>query len=67
MPTFKVPEMTCGHCVATIEKAIKGVDAAAVVQADLKARTVAVTTALPAAGIAAALQEAGYDSEALPG
>lgn len=67
MPTFKVPEMTCGHCVATIEKAIKAVDATALVRTDLKAQTVAVTTALPAAGIAAALQDAGYDSEALPG
>lgn len=67
MPTFKVPEMTCGHCVATIEKAVKGADATAVVQTDLKERTVAVTSALSATAIAAVLQDAGYDSETLAG
>ena len=26
MRSFKVPDMSCGHCTATIEKAIKAID-----------------------------------------
>jgi copper chaperone len=62
MMTFSVPEMTCGHCVATVTKAIKTLDSAAQVKADLAARTVAVETSAPAASVSRALEEAGYPS-----
>ena len=35
MISFQVNDMTCGHCVSTITKALKGVDATAKVQFDL--------------------------------
>mgnify|MGYP006270299153 CR=1 FL=1 len=57
---FNVPDMTCGHCVATITKAVKAVDPAAEVKADLGARTVTVDSAVPAAALAKALDAAGY-------
>ena len=46
---FNVPDMTCGHCVATITRAVKAVDPAAEVKADLAGKTVTVETSVPAA------------------
>lgn len=57
---FNVPDMTCGHCVASVTKAVKALDPAAEVKADLASKTVSVETALPAAAVAMALDEAGY-------
>lgn len=57
---FNVPDMTCGHCVATVTKAVKALDAEAEVKADLGAKTVTVETSAPAAAVARALDEAGY-------
>ena len=57
---FNVPDMTCGHCVATITKAVKAVDPAAEVKADLGAKTVTVASAVPAETLARALDQAGY-------
>jgi len=60
MMTFTLPDMTCGHCVATVTKAIKTLDASAVVKADLASKTVAVDTSAQAAAVSKALEEAGY-------
>ncbi|WP_374333365.1 heavy-metal-associated domain-containing protein [Aestuariivirga sp.] len=57
---FNVPDMSCGHCVATITKAVKALDPAAEVKADLAAKSVTVESAVPASSIARALDEAGY-------
>ena len=57
---FNVPDMTCGHCVATITKAVKAVDPAAAVTADLAGKTVTVDSAVPATTVAKALDAAGY-------
>ena len=62
---FNVPDMTCGHCVATVTKAVKALDPAAEVKADLAAKTVTVETAVPAAAVAKALDQAGYANTAL--
>lgn len=61
MITFEVNDMTCGHCISTITKALKGVDSGANVQIDLASRRVQVEPA--AAGVeelADAIKEAGY-------
>lgn len=60
---FSVPEMSCGHCVATIKDSIGKVDPAAVVGPDLEARTVTVETSHGDAAIVAALKDAGYDAQ----
>ena len=59
---FNVPDMTCGHCVASITKAVKALDPAAEVRADLASKTVTVDSAVPPATVARALDEAGYPS-----
>jgi copper chaperone len=64
MMMFSVPGMTCGHCVATITKAIRTLDAAAEVKADLGSRTVTVETTAPAPAVARALEDAGYPNSA---
>lgn len=60
MYTFDVTDMTCGHCVQTIEKAVKGVDGAAAVTIDLTAHAVRIASAEPATSFAVAIEDAGY-------
>ncbi|MDT9000754.1 heavy-metal-associated domain-containing protein [Paucibacter sp. APW11] len=60
MPTFSLPDMSCGHCVATITKTLQALDAQAQLQFDREARTLAVESALSREQLAAALSEAGY-------
>ena len=61
---FNVPDMTCGHCVSTVTKAVKALDAAAEVKADLATKTVSVETSAPAAAVSKALDDAGYPNTA---
>jgi len=62
---YKVPDMSCGHCTSTIEKAVKGVDPKAVVETDLSTHVVSVRTSLEASRIADAIRSAGYANEPL--
>lgn len=57
---FTVPDMTCGHCVASLTKAVRTLDPAAEVKADLASKTLTVETASSATAVARALEEAGY-------
>jgi copper chaperone len=65
MLTLKVPEMSCGHCASTIERAVKSVDPAAKLAIDLGASTVVVESQADELAIRAAIRAAGYDSEKL--
>jgi mercuric transport protein len=61
--TLNAPDISCGHCVATVEKALGQIDGVAAVKADADSKDVNVTwddekTDLNA--ISAALDEAGY-------
>ncbi|TMV03386.1 heavy-metal-associated domain-containing protein [Ruegeria sediminis] len=60
MTILHVPDMSCGHCKAAIEKAVGGVDSAARLSFDMGARTVAVESAAPLDAILAALKSQGY-------
>lgn len=61
MITFEVQDMTCGHCVSTITKALKAVDANARVQIDLAAHRVQIEpTESTEQELRDAIQEAGY-------
>jgi len=60
MTTFRIPDMSCGHCRATIEKTIHGLDPAATLDFDMPAHTVAVQTGRETEAVRAALSEAGY-------
>lgn len=62
---FSVPDMSCGHCKATIGKSIEQADGSAQVEFDMANRIVTVTSARSAQEIAGVLKEAGYSSELL--
>jgi copper chaperone len=65
MLKLKVPEMSCGHCVSTIEKAVRSVDPTARVAADLGLSTVTVETKADEIAIRNVIRSAGYDNEPL--
>ncbi len=60
MTKFSVPDMTCGHCKATIETALKELDANAAIDVDLENHVVSVEAAAEAAALLAAIKDAGY-------
>ena len=61
MITFDVQDMTCGHCVSTITKALKGADKDATVRIDLATHRVEVEPGdADAAELVDAIREAGY-------
>lgn len=61
MLAFEVNDMTCGHCVSTITKALKAADKNAQVQVDLTTRRVQVEPASAnATELAHAIKDAGY-------
>lgn len=63
MLKLKVEEMSCGHCAATVQKAVKDVDPAAKVDVDLPTGTVSVETTADAARIGNAIRSAGYPNQ----
>jgi copper chaperone len=64
MLTFKVQDMTCGHCVKTITAAVVRVDADAVLEFDLAARQVRVEPQTASAeALRDAMASAGYTAE----
>ena len=61
MITFEVNDMTCGHCVSTITKALKATDKDAKIAIDLASHRVQVEPALAdAEELAEAIKDAGY-------
>lgn len=64
MLEFKVEDMTCGHCVATITKAVKDADAQATVEADVQNHIVRVSGAADGKAIEEAIRDAGYTPKA---
>lgn len=66
MQRYRVPDMSCGHCTSTIEKAVKGVDPEASVESDLATHLVSVQSALAPHLITEAIRSAGYANEPIP-
>ena len=60
MIEFKLPDMSCGHCVGAVTQACKEVDANATVQIDLATKQVKVDSTADSQSFAKALTEAGY-------
>lgn len=60
MYQFNVPDMTCGHCVSTITKAVKKEDPKAKVEINLGQHLVRIESALSQEEIAQQIAEAGY-------
>jgi copper chaperone len=61
MITFQVDDISCGHCVAAITRAVKEADRDAQVRVDLDAHRVSIEPgAADAQALAEAIREAGY-------
>jgi copper chaperone len=60
MTEFEVSNMTCGHCVAAITKAVQTADPGARLDIDLATKRVRIEGTADAERYAAAIREAGY-------
>ena len=61
MISFQVNDMTCGHCVSSITKAVKALDSGAKVQVDLASHRVEIEPAgANAVELINVIKEAGY-------
>lgn len=60
MLRYTVEDMTCGHCVQTITRALTTLDPAARVAVDLPSKTVEVTSGADGEAVAGAIRGAGY-------
>ncbi|MBH9551282.1 heavy-metal-associated domain-containing protein [Inhella gelatinilytica] len=60
--TFQVPSLNCGHCVASVTRALSALHPLVEVQADPASKTVRVQApaSVERARLIAALTEAGY-------
>lgn len=63
MVTFRVPDMTCGHCASTIARAVAAVDKGARLEVSVADQLVSITSAAAEADFAEAIREAGYAPE----
>jgi copper chaperone len=62
MTRLSIPDMSCGHCKATVEKTVAGLDPAATVVVDLTSRHVDVTSNGTVEALIAALKGAGFSA-----
>ena len=60
MYEFKLPAMSCGHCVQAVTEAAHEVDPQARVEVDLAGKQARVESTAPRERFVAALAEAGY-------
>lgn len=60
MLELTIPDMTCGHCMNVITRAVGELDRAARLNFDLPGHRVTVTSGKDAADIRAAIENAGY-------
>ena len=66
MTTFEVKDMTCGHCVTAVTKAVNAVAPGADIQIDLAAHRLTVgPSVVDAAQLRIAIMEAGYTPMAI--
>jgi copper chaperone len=64
MTRLSVPDMSCGHCKASVEAALAALPDTGAVRVDLASRTVEVEGAAPLPALLAALDAAGYPASA---
>ena len=64
MTRLSVPDMSCGHCKASVEAALAAVPDAGTVRVDLASRTVEVDGPAAIPALVSALDAAGYPASA---
>lgn len=57
----KIEGMSCGHCTAAVEKALKAVAGVETVQVDLDKKQAVVTGAASLAAMREAIEDIGFD------
>lgn len=60
MIELTVNDMTCGGCVASITRVVKGLDPEANIDADVKSRRVKIDSLIDTEAVVAAIVHAGY-------
>lgn len=60
MTTLSIPDMTCGHCKASVESALAALGDAGTVNVDLAAKTATATGPATSARLLKALDEVGF-------
>lgn len=60
MIELTVNDMTCGGCVASITRVVKGLDANATIEADIASKRVKIESAIHGDKVIAAISDAGY-------
>lgn len=60
MPKFNVPDMSCSHCKAAIERAVTAADPAATLVFDMDARRVEISSSIDAEALSGVLDAEGY-------
>ncbi|MBO9513766.1 MAG: heavy-metal-associated domain-containing protein [Variovorax sp.] len=63
MATFRVPDMTCGHCASAITKAVASIDKAARIEVSVPHKLVSVQSTADETELLDAIREAGYSPE----
>lgn len=64
MITLSIPDMSCGHCKASVEAAVIKLDPAASVTVDLTSRKASITTNQPIEALISALDAVGFPATA---
>lgn len=67
MTELNVQNMTCGHCVSAVTRAVKSIDPSAAVQVDLEKARVRVDGRAEVDRLIGALEEAGYPASRVTG
>ncbi len=65
--TFQVSGMTCGHCKAAVESAIRGTPGVTAATVDLKAGKAIVEGVFKNEDVVASIDDAGYEAIATSG
>ncbi len=60
MIELTIDDMTCGGCVASITRVVKGLDPDAVVEANVETKKVRIASPLDTEAVVAAIANAGY-------
>jgi copper chaperone len=64
MLELTLPDMTCGHCVATVKRTVAALDPNAQIDIDLPSHHVRIQTQADAEQVRKALEEEGYPAAA---
>ena len=65
MTTLSIPDMTCGHCKASVESALKSLADAGDITVDLAAKTATTTGPAAPARLLKALDEVGFPASVI--